>query len=53
MSFKNYYHDFKPFKEIQSKNHSKSADGKTEEYVVECIIPINGVPFCKHSRLSR
>jgi hypothetical protein len=47
MSFIHYYQDFKPYKEIISKNYSKSADGKTEEYLIECIIPITGVPFCK------
>ena len=53
MNFCQYYHACKPFKDIKLEAYKTSDDGQIEEYQINCVIPIVGVPFCSKSRLNR
>ena len=53
MNFFHYYKAFKPYKEIKLESYKSSEDGLVEEYQINCVIPITGVPFCNKSRLNR
>ena len=53
MNFVNYYLSNKNYKEIRTENHKKDEELRYEEYLINMIIPISGVPFCKQSRLNR
>ena len=53
MNFSQYYQAFKPFKDIKLEGYKASEDGLVEEYQINCVIPITGVPFCNKSRLNR
>jgi len=53
MNFYQYYMAFKPYKDVKLEGYKTSEDGQIEEYQINCVIPIVGVPFCTKSRLIR
>jgi VAD1 Analog of StAR-related lipid transfer domain len=52
-NFFSYYQAHKNYKDLRVENVTKNESLGTEEYHLNMIIPIQGVPFCKQSRLNR
>ncbi len=53
MNFIKYYNSNKTFKVINLENYKREDDIHYEEYQINIIVAITGVPFCKQSRLNR
>ena len=47
MNFINYYLANKLYKDIRLENYKRDEGLSYEEYHINMIIPISGVPFCK------